>query len=173
MPSRPRSTPTVARRRRPAAITAVAFVVIALVLAVTWFVNSAGDSGADESATAGSVSSNGSTIRTPATTTTTPRPSAAKTPPPAAAPAHVARTLALIDAGDWPEAARAPGTKGGITFRNNERRLPATDADGRRIAYREWDVNPRSPAAAGMPNGSSPGVTAPPGTPPITTARSS
>lgn len=164
MPSRPRSTPNVARRRRPAAITAVAFVVIALVLAVTWFVTSGSDSGADESATPGAVSSKSSTVRTSAAETTTPRTSTPKTstpktstrppskktstaatPAPVAVPARVTRTLALIDAGEWPEAARAPGTKGGITFRNNERLLPTTDANGRRITYREWDVNPKEP----------------------------
>ncbi|MDH3007217.1 MULTISPECIES: ribonuclease domain-containing protein [Gordonia] len=169
MPSRSRSTPAVAQRRRQAVITAAAFVVIALVFAITWFINSGSDSGADESVTAGSASSKSSTVRTSAgkttaatsttaestarnttSETTAPkssrtRTSTAKTPAPAAAPAHVTRTLALIDAGEWPEAARAPGTKGGITFRNNERRLPATDADGRRVAYREWDVNPKEP----------------------------
>ena len=165
MPSRSRSTPTVAQRRRQAAITAVAFVVIALVFAITWFINSGGDSGADESSSA--VSSKSSTVRTSAVKTTTPTSTARKstaskstTPKPAArsskkktstapataaVPARVTRTLTLIDAGEWPEAARAPGTKGGITFRNNERRLPVTDADGRRVAYREWDVNPKEP----------------------------
>ncbi|MHC3004485.1 guanyl-specific ribonuclease [Gordonia sp. GN26] len=166
MPSRSRSMPTVAQRRRQAAITAVAFVVIALVFAITWFINSGGDSGADESFSA--VSSKSSTVRTSAAKTTTAkstaksttrkttskitapksnrtRTSTAKTPAPAAVPVHVTRTLALIDAGKWPEAARAPGTKGGITFRNNERRLPVTDAGGRRVAYREWDVNPKEP----------------------------
>ncbi|WP_372435298.1 ribonuclease domain-containing protein [Tomitella cavernea] len=55
------------------------------------------------------------------------------------------RTLALIDAGDWPEAADAPGTRGGQRFGNREKRLPGSDADGDRIRYREWDVNPRKP----------------------------
>ncbi|MCZ4581760.1 ribonuclease N [Gordonia amicalis] len=151
MPRRTGSTPTVAQRRRQAAITTVAFVVIALVFAVTWFVDGGSDSGADDSATAGTVSQSSSITRTPAATTTprsgttTSGSTAPKTRAPAAVPAHVTRTLALIDAGEWPEAARAPGTKGGLTFRNNERRLPSTDADGRRIAYREWDVNPKEP----------------------------
>ncbi|WP_182346102.1 ribonuclease domain-containing protein [Tomitella gaofuii] len=55
------------------------------------------------------------------------------------------RTLALIDAGDWPEAADAPGTRGGQRFGNREKRLPERDVDGDRIRYREWDVNPRKP----------------------------
>ncbi|MBM7278170.1 ribonuclease N [Gordonia rubripertincta] len=139
MPSRSRSTPTVARRRRQAALTTAALVVIALVFSITWFINGGSDSGTDEPVSTGSVSSKSSTVRTSAAETT------AKTPTPAAVPAHVTRTLALIDAGEWPEAARAPGTKGGITFRNNERRLPVTDVDGRRVAYREWDVNPKEP----------------------------
>lgn len=55
------------------------------------------------------------------------------------------RTLALIDAGEWPEAANAPGTQGGRSFGNNERRLPRTDDSGARIRYREWDVNAKNP----------------------------
>ncbi|SDU67245.1 ribonuclease domain-containing protein [Gordonia westfalica] len=152
MPSRSRSTPTVAQRRRQAAITAAAFALIAVVFAVTWFINSGSDSGADESSAAGIVSSASSTERTSAAETTTPRSSARKTTASkstaaatATVPARVTRTLALIDAGEWPEAARAPGTKGGIAFRNNERLLPAADANGRRITYREWDVNPKEP----------------------------
>jgi dienelactone hydrolase len=37
------------------------------------------------------------------------------------------------------------GYEGGRTFGNFERRLPQTDDRGRRIKYREWDVNPRRP----------------------------
>ncbi|MGC4933372.1 ribonuclease domain-containing protein [Gordonia sp. DT30] len=60
-------------------------------------------------------------------------------------PARVTRTLALIDTGAWPESAHAPGTRGGIEFRNGEGRLPRTASRGRRISYREWDVNPKKP----------------------------
>ncbi|MXP23814.1 guanine-specific ribonuclease N1 and T1 [Gordonia sp. HNM0687] len=60
-------------------------------------------------------------------------------------PDHVRQTLALIDAGAWPEAADAPGTRGGAVFRNNEGLLPDADAEGTRITYREWDVNPKEP----------------------------
>jgi dienelactone hydrolase len=35
-----------------------------------------------------------------------------------------------------------PNYEGGRTFLNVERLLPGTDAQGRRIKYREWDVNP-------------------------------
>ncbi|MBF6172580.1 ribonuclease domain-containing protein [Nocardia blacklockiae] len=55
------------------------------------------------------------------------------------------RTLQLIDAGQWPDAANSPGTKGGGTWSNREGQLPATDGGGNRIAYREWDVNPKQP----------------------------
>ena len=55
------------------------------------------------------------------------------------------QTLALIDAGTWPAAANAPGTRGGIVFRNNEGRLPSATSSGKAITYREWDVNPKEP----------------------------
>ena len=61
------------------------------------------------------------------------------------APDRVVRTLSLIDAGEWPEAANAPGTSGGRTFRNNEGQLPRTDSTGARARYQEWDVNPKKP----------------------------
>jgi guanyl-specific ribonuclease Sa len=38
-----------------------------------------------------------------------------------------------------------PGYEGGRTFLNIERRLPQADAQGRRVKYREWDVNPLRP----------------------------
>jgi len=55
------------------------------------------------------------------------------------------QTLDHIDAGDWPDAAEAPGTRGGDVFRNREGRLPDHGDDGARIGYREWDVNPKEP----------------------------
>ncbi|ATD69340.1 MULTISPECIES: ribonuclease domain-containing protein [Gordonia] len=171
--SRSRSTPSVAQRRRQAAITVAAFVIIGLVFAITWFINNSRDSSADDMRTAAASSTTKATkskaskaatttktttIRTTTTKTSRPKTSTArtatktsrasktsKTPAPASIPAHVTRTLAYIDAGEWPEAARAPGTKGGMTFRNNEGHLPATDANDRRITYREWDVNPKAP----------------------------
>lgn len=60
-----------------------------------------------------------------------------------AVPAAATQTLAEIDAGTWPESANAPGTKGGQTWQNRERNLPATDDAGAPIKYREWDVNPK------------------------------
>src|SRR5581483_2407535 len=38
-----------------------------------------------------------------------------------------------------------PGYEGGRTFLNLEKQLPQTDAQGRKIKYREWDVNPLRP----------------------------
>jgi guanyl-specific ribonuclease Sa len=38
-----------------------------------------------------------------------------------------------------------PGYEGGRTFLNLERHLPQFDRRGRRIRYREWDVNPHRP----------------------------
>ncbi|MFO0806085.1 MAG: dienelactone hydrolase family protein [Gemmataceae bacterium] len=37
------------------------------------------------------------------------------------------------------------GYEGGRTFGNFEKRLPQNDAQGRRLKYREWDVNPLRP----------------------------
>lgn len=62
---------------------------------------------------------------------------------PAGIPPHVLDTLALIDSGDWPDAAGAPGTRGGERFGNREQLLPKTAENGQRISYQEWDVNPK------------------------------
>jgi len=59
------------------------------------------------------------------------------------APAAAIATLQKIDAGDWPAAANAPGTKGGDIWRNQNRDLPTKDSAGRPISYQEWDVNPK------------------------------
>ena len=61
----------------------------------------------------------------------------------AGVPERAYETLVEIDAGRWPDSANAPGTKGGIIFRNREGRLPATDESGERVEYQEWDVNPK------------------------------
>ncbi|GAB7142087.1 hypothetical protein LRC484719_06730 [Mycobacterium riyadhense] len=61
------------------------------------------------------------------------------------APQNVQDTLNEVDAGKWPGAANAPGTKGGSTFNNTEQLLPARDASGNPITYKEWDVNPKVP----------------------------
>lgn len=151
----PRSAPTAAARRRQALITAIAFVVIAAVFGVTWLINRHDDSTASTTTAATSVakSSAAKTATTKTSTTKTSR--SAKRSSTAAVststststslrvPARVRQTLALIDSGDWPEAANAPGTHGGDVFRNNEGKLPRTDPGGTRITYREWDVNPK------------------------------
>lgn len=62
---------------------------------------------------------------------------------PVPAPAAAWATLAEIDAGRWPDSANAPGTRGGDTWQNREGTLPRTDVAGAKIAYREWDVNPK------------------------------
>lgn len=58
-------------------------------------------------------------------------------------PAVAIATLQKIDAGKWPAAANAPGTKGGETWRNQDRDLPTKDSAGKPISYQEWDVNPK------------------------------
>lgn len=62
---------------------------------------------------------------------------------PAAIPPRAFDTLAEIDDGGWPDSANAPGTKGGLTWQNRSGDLPRDDVDGARIAYQEWDVNPK------------------------------
>ncbi|GAB25694.1 putative guanyl-specific ribonuclease [Gordonia polyisoprenivorans NBRC 16320 = JCM 10675] len=118
--------PSPARRRRQAVISAAALVVIAVVVIVTWVI----DNSHDGSSSSGASSSGVSSTSAPSNTRV---------------PARVRQTLALIDAGTWPAAANAPGTRGGIVFRNNEGRLPSTTSSGKAITYREWDVNPKEP----------------------------
>lgn len=60
-----------------------------------------------------------------------------------AVPAAAFATLKKIDDGNWPESANAPGTKGGQTWRNQDRDLPSKDSAGRSVSYLEWDVNPK------------------------------
>ncbi|QIS09156.1 ribonuclease domain-containing protein [Nocardia arthritidis] len=78
-------------------------------------------------------------------TTTQARPVEAS-PPATRAPGVPDRayaTLREIDAGRWPDSANAPGTKGGDPWMNRAGTLPAKDAAGKAITYREWDVNPK------------------------------
>ncbi|WP_040774647.1 ribonuclease domain-containing protein [Nocardia pneumoniae] len=63
----------------------------------------------------------------------------------AGVPERAYATLREIDAGRWPDSANAPGTKGGERWMNRGGDLPATDAAGKPITYREWDVNPKQP----------------------------
>jgi dienelactone hydrolase len=57
---------------------------------------------------------------------------------PAGIPDKVLQVLQHVDKHGEP----MDGYEGGRTFGNFERRLPITDDHGRRIKYREWDVNP-------------------------------
>ncbi|MCX2963775.1 ribonuclease domain-containing protein [Gordonia aquimaris] len=112
----------VARRRTIASVVGIVLAIAAAVL--TWSFGSSDDASQATRGVAGNATATGTVA--------------------ADIPAHVMATLALIDAGEWPEAADAPGTRGGSVFRNNEGLLPATSAGGR-IDYREWDVNPKEP----------------------------
>ncbi|MGW5525033.1 ribonuclease domain-containing protein [Gordonia sp. NPDC003950] len=135
---------TPAQRRRQAVVTAIGLVVVAIVVIATWLINNSGDDAGSSGSSVASSSVAGSSVARSSVASSGPseRSTSRQT---AAVPARVTRTLALIDAGEWPEAADAPGTQGGITFRNSEGRLPARDSAGKRITYREWDVNPKEP----------------------------
>jgi len=64
--------------------------------------------------------------------------------PPAAnrnAPEKFLKVLDHVDKNGQP----MQGYEGGRNFGNFERRLPQTDRSGKRIRYREWDVNPLRP----------------------------
>ncbi|WP_347957702.1 ribonuclease domain-containing protein [Gordonia aichiensis] len=139
--------PDLTRRRATASVLAV--IALLAVVAFTWWIDGrdspdgAAPAAVSSSAAASPVAPIGP--RTSAPRTSAPRPSAPRTTAVPETgrniPARVTKTLGQIDSGRWPEAANAPGTRGGDTFRNNERRLPITDSSGRRIAYKEWDVN--------------------------------
>lgn len=134
------------------AIITVVVAVVALVPAVTL---SSRDSDSSASSVAKSSSAQSSTVQAKpgATTKAAPSSSVPSSSAPSSsavkttqqtnsdAPARVLATLVEIDAGRWPDSANAPGTKGGITFRNSEGRLPAVGAGGGRVVYQEWDVN--------------------------------
>lgn len=68
-----------------------------------------------------------------------------KTPPakpkPAGIPEKVLKVLEYVDKHDK----AMDGYEGGRNFGNFERLLPQNDRTGKRIRYREWDVNPRRP----------------------------
>ncbi|GAA4755835.1 ribonuclease N [Gordonia alkaliphila] len=143
-------TPASGSRRRT--LLSATGALIVLVLAIVWWavVEPPADETPAASTSVVATPTWSVTADAPATTaspgtpsTSTPQRTTPATKTTAQAPARVLRTLALIDAGDWPDAANAPGTQGGRTFRNNERRLPATGADGRRLTFQEWDVNPK------------------------------
>lgn len=134
------------------AIITVVVAVVALVLAV---ILSSRDSDSSASSVTKSSSAQSSTVQAKpgATTKAAPSSSVPSSSAPSSsavkttqqtnsdAPARVLATLVEIDAGRWADSANAPGTKGGITFRNSEGRLPAVGAGGGRVVYQEWDVN--------------------------------
>ena len=134
------------------AIITVVVAVVALVLAVTL---SSRDSDSSASSVTKSSSAQSSTVQAKpgATTKAAPSSSVPSSSAPSSsavkttqqtnsdAPTRVLATLVEIDAGRWPDSANAQGTKGGITFRNSEGRLPAVGAGGGRVVYQEWDVN--------------------------------
>ncbi|PBC41852.1 ribonuclease N [Rhodococcus sp. ACPA4] len=133
---------------------AVGTVVVAVVAVVLAMVLSSQDS--DSSATAGSATSTtsssamtstqvkpGATTKAAQSTSAQAQSTSAQKPVSSDAPARVLATLVEIDAGRWPDSANAVGTKGGVTFRNSEGRLPAVGAGGGRVVYQEWDVNPK------------------------------
>lgn len=144
--------PDLTKRR----ITATVLAVIALlaVVAFTWWIDGRG--GPDDTASAAESSAATAPLMDGADATLTPKPSAPKSRPGSSktnspktktpkgtAPARVLDTLEQVDSGRWPEAAHAPGTRGGDTFRNREGRLPKRSANGKPITYKEWDVNPK------------------------------
>lgn len=131
---------------------ALGTVVVAVIAVVLAMVLSSQDS--DSSATAGSATSSASssvatsTQVKPGASTKAAQPTSSAQKSSAQqvssdAPARVLATLVEIDAGRWPDSANAVGTKGGVTFRNSEGRLPAVGAGGGRVVYQEWDVNPK------------------------------
>ncbi|KXT58270.1 ribonuclease N1 [Gordonia sp. QH-12] len=129
--------PDLTRRR----IIASALAVIALlaIAAFTWWID--GRDSPDDASSAPTSTAAGPLL---GTSTAAPGPATVEARG-GDAPTRVTKTLNEIDSGRWPEAANAPGTHGGDTFRNNERKLPVKSADGRRIVYKEWDVNPKKP----------------------------
>lgn len=123
------------------AIATVVVAVVAVVLAM-FFSSQDSDSAASAGSTTAGSATSSVTAKPGAQTTTTQAATSAKQAS-SDAPARVLATLVEIDAGRWPDSANAVGTKGGITFRNSEGRLPAVGAGGGRVVYQEWDVNPK------------------------------
>ena len=99
-------------------VAAIAAGLLVVALAVTGFLTARGD----EPATPASISA---TVEN------------------AAIPDRAWQTLEYIDAGDWPDAADAPGTRGGQSWQNRDGDLPRKDGSGATITYQEWDVNPK------------------------------
>ena len=66
-----------------------------------------------------------------------------KSTAPPGVPAKVMQVLEYVDK----HGEAMPGYEGGRAFGNFEKRLPQTDGQGKRVRYREWDVNPLRPGA--------------------------
>lgn len=79
--------------------------------------------------------------RSPGSGQTKPTPPTKPVTPPKGIPEKVLKVLDYIDKND--EAMK--GYEGGRNFGNFERRLPQSEPGGKRIRYREWDVNPLRP----------------------------
>ncbi|NLG47229.1 ribonuclease domain-containing protein [Gordonia sp. (in: high G+C Gram-positive bacteria)] len=148
--SKSQTAPELTRRRTIASVLGV--IALIAVIAFTWWID--GQESTDEAPAAAaqsSVAADAPSTAVPSTQTTGPRTTGQKNAPkpgpkPASkVPARVTQTLEEIDSGRWPASAEAPGTRGGDTFRNREGRLPARTANGQRISYKEWDVNPKKP----------------------------
>ncbi len=122
-------------------ISAAALVVIGVVVVMTWVIDNSHDVTSPSGVSPSGVSPSGASPSRGSSS----RVSSTSAPATTRVPARVRQTLALIDAGTWPAAANAPGTRGGIAFRNNEGRLPSATSTGTAITYREWDVNPKEP----------------------------
>ncbi|MFG1794099.1 ribonuclease domain-containing protein [Nocardia sp. NPDC049149] len=126
------------------ALAAVGVVVLALIVVAVLAVRGGDDPAATTARVPGS-SVPAATVAAPTGTATPQRP---PQPDPASTrvagvPDRAYATLLEIDAGRWPDAANAPGTKGGDRWMNRDRTLPATDAAGKPVSYQEWDVNPK------------------------------
>ncbi|MGO3326241.1 ribonuclease domain-containing protein [Gordonia sp. (in: high G+C Gram-positive bacteria)] len=133
--SPPNRDPEQSRRRMLASVLGV--IVLLAVVALTWWVDGRNTTDAEPSAAAPSgVSAAAADSGSSERSRTAGRPSND-------VPARVQQTLSYIDAGDWPDAANAPGTHGGDAFRNSEGRLPKKTSNGKKISYQEWDVNPK------------------------------
>lgn len=127
-----------ARSGPAVAIAAVLLLVVGIALAVWLSAGSSSDPGSSNSGSSNSGSSHSGASNSGSSSNS--GQSSGKQPP-----QRVSATLALIDAGQWPAAANAPGTRGGTRFGNNEGLLPKTGPTGQRLTFQEWDVNPKKP----------------------------
>lgn len=77
----------------------------------------------------------------PVTLTRPASPPSSTAPRMAGVPEKVLKVLEFVDKNDQ----AMPNYEGGRNFGNFERRLPQADRAGKRVRYREWDVNPLRP----------------------------